>query len=56
MIVVADTSPICYLILINEVELLAVLFRTLAIPRAVGQELHHPGVPAAVAEWVRSPP
>ena len=56
MIVVADTSPICYLILIDEVELLAELFGVVCIPEAVASELRHPAVPAPVAEFLAAPP
>ncbi|MFM2314486.1 MAG: hypothetical protein RLZZ04_3762 [Cyanobacteriota bacterium] len=39
MIVVADTSVLCYLILIEQVELLPHLFGEIAIPQAVYEEL-----------------
>ena len=39
MIVVSDTSPICYLLLIGEIELLPQLYSQVIIPRIVGQEL-----------------
>jgi predicted nucleic acid-binding protein len=39
MIVVADTSVLCYLVLIEQVELLPYLFGQIAIPQAVFEEL-----------------
>lgn len=56
MIVVCDTSPICYLILIGEVELLASLFGEIAIPPQIRTELMAPGAPAPVREWIGTPP
>jgi predicted nucleic acid-binding protein len=39
MIIVSDTSPICYLLLIGEIELLPQLYGQVLIPQAVQQEL-----------------
>lgn len=39
MIVVADASPICYLLLIGYVDLLQRLFGQVVIPQAVHDEL-----------------
>jgi predicted nucleic acid-binding protein len=39
VIAVADTSPICYLVLIGEVELLEKLFTRFFVPEAVVAEL-----------------
>lgn len=39
MIVVADTTPINYLILIEEIDLLPKLYGRVIIPRAVNEEL-----------------
>ncbi|MGH9453426.1 MAG: DUF3368 domain-containing protein [Terriglobia bacterium] len=52
MIVVADTSPLNYLVLIGEAELLYRLYGRVLIPRAVLSELQDPGAPSAVAEWI----
>ena len=56
MITVADTSPICYLLLIGEIELLPTLFGEVVIPNAVAEELHHPLAPAVLREWLELPP
>ena len=51
-VVVADTTPLNYLILIGQVELLRELFGKVMIPEAVLAELRHPKAPAAVATWL----
>jgi predicted nucleic acid-binding protein len=56
MIVVADTSPINYLILIGHIDVLAQLYGEVVIPPAVQQELHAPLAPAVVREWIACPP
>jgi predicted nucleic acid-binding protein len=48
MIVVADASPICYLLLIGYVDLLQRLFGQVVIPQAVHDELSAEGAPAIV--------
>lgn len=39
MIVIADTTPVSYLILINEINILALLYGRVIIPMAVFEEL-----------------
>jgi predicted nucleic acid-binding protein len=56
MIVIADSAPINYLVLIGESELLPRLYEGVAIPTAVLMELRSPGAPAPVREWARHPP
>jgi len=56
MLVVADTTPINYLILIGQVEILPSLFERVVIPQAVATELQHPRAPAAVRAWIETPP
>jgi predicted nucleic acid-binding protein len=56
MIVVADTSPINYLILIEEIDILAKMYVRVVIPRAVREELLRPSTPEMVRNWIsRSP-
>jgi len=45
MIVVSDTSPLNYLVLINEIDLLPKLFGNVIIPEAVLAELSQRGTP-----------
>ncbi len=49
MIVVADTSPICYLLLIDEIDLLRQLYGRALIPQVVQQELADERSPATSA-------
>jgi predicted nucleic acid-binding protein len=56
MIAVADTSPLCYLILISEVDLLRKLFSEVVIPAAVMTELLHEDAPEAVRGWATNLP
>ena len=50
-VVVADTSPINYLVWIGEVDLLQHLYGEVLIPDIVASELLDPDAPPAVAEW-----
>lgn len=54
--VVADTGPVQYLVLINEIELLPRLFAEVTIPTAVQAEMLHPAAPEAVRNWATTPP
>ncbi len=56
MIVVADTSPLNYLVLIGEADLLHRLYDRVLIPQAVLSELQHSETPLAVVEWVKRHP
>jgi predicted nucleic acid-binding protein len=56
MIVVADTTPINYLILIEEIEVLPKLYGRVVIPPAVREELMRPRAPTRVQEWMNEPP
>jgi predicted nucleic acid-binding protein len=40
MIVVSDTSPICYLLLIDRISILQGLYDVVVIPQAVADELN----------------
>ena len=56
MIVVSDTSPLNYLVLIGCIELLPQLFDQVFIPQAVLDELNHERTPEAVRQWVAALP
>lgn len=56
MIIVSDTSPLNYLVLIGEVELLTQLFGQVIVPSAVARELRHPATPELVKQWIDLPP
>ena len=56
MIVVSDSSPLNYLVLINAVQILPELFGEILIPDAVLRELQDPGTPPNVAAWIAQRP
>jgi predicted nucleic acid-binding protein len=56
LLVVADTSPIRYLVQIGHIDLLPRLFEKVLIPGVVADELRHPSAPKAVQSWMREPP
>lgn len=56
MIVVADSSPLHYLILLEQTELLRRLYGEVVIPDMVVAELTAEGSPRQVTEWLSSPP
>ena len=56
MIVVADTSPINYLVLIEEIDVLAKMYGRIVIPPAVRDELLRPSAPATVRAWMSQSP
>ena len=56
MIVVSDTSPINYLLLINQVDLLPRLFERIIIPEAVSEEMLASGSPLTVQKWIKNSP
>jgi predicted nucleic acid-binding protein len=55
-LVVADTGPLNYLLLIDAVELLPKLFEKVFTPAAVQAELLDPDAPAIVRAWAAQPP
>jgi predicted nucleic acid-binding protein len=56
MIVVADTTPLHYLILIRHDDLLPRLFGSVLIPPAVLAELQHAETTYSVRHWFAHPP
>ena len=57
MIVVADTGPLHYLILLEHAELLHRFYDEVVVPDAVADELASPSAPSAVRDWMaRAPP
>jgi predicted nucleic acid-binding protein len=55
-VVVADTGPLNYLVLIDAIDVLPKLFGKTIIPAAVYDELTHSGAPATVRAWATSSP
>ncbi len=56
MIVVCDTSPINYLLLIGQIDLLNRLFGQIIIPDLVRDEMLDPSAPLILQEWIVKPP
>jgi len=56
MIIVSNTSPINYLILIQQIDLLPQLFQQIIIPQAVYLELSDAAAPIVVQIWIAKPP
>jgi predicted nucleic acid-binding protein len=55
-LVIADTGPIHYLLLIDAIGILPELYDRVLLPTAVRNELTHPNSPAAAKEWIAALP
>src|SRR5205809_3463150 len=56
LLVIADTSPVRYLVQIGQVDLLTRLFEQVKLPSVVAGELTHPSAPALVQAWMAQLP
>lgn len=56
MIVIADTSPLNYLIWIGEIEVLPQLYTSILVPPSVFIELKRSHAPEPVRHWIKQPP
>jgi predicted nucleic acid-binding protein len=56
MIVVADSGPLHYLILLEHTELLRRFYGQVVVPESVASGLSATGAPAVVREWITKPP
>ena len=56
MIVVADSSPLHYLILLEQAPLLHRFYGDVLVPEAVAVELRAARAPQPVREWMSRPP
>src|SRR5438128_4470165 len=56
MIVVSDTSPLNYLVLIGADQVLPSLFGRVLTPPEVLAEMQHAKAPARVSAWAKNPP
>ena len=56
MIVVSDTTPLRYLVVLGQLDRLPRLFGRIHCPDAVIRECRHPCAPAVLREWAESPP
>ena len=55
-LVIADTGPVNYLLLIGHIEILPALFERVILPSAVKDELANPDTPLLVRNWIAAPP
>ena len=55
-VVISDTSPLHYLILIGHAELLSALYTEVLVPEAVALELRQPSTPEPVRSWMEHSP
>jgi predicted nucleic acid-binding protein len=55
-LVIADTGPINYLILIGHTDILPALFQRVVLPVAVRDELKNRKAPPIVQQWIANPP
>jgi len=56
MIVIADTAPLLYLVLIDQADLLRAFYQQVFIPEAVVLELSARGAPPKLSQWLAGPP
>jgi predicted nucleic acid-binding protein len=56
MLVIADNTPLRYLILLGYADILPALYGRVIIPHAVLAELQHPHTPEVVRVWMSNPP
>jgi predicted nucleic acid-binding protein len=55
-LLIADTGPVNYLILIRHIDLLPRMFERVVIPVVVRTELSSPVAPPLVQRWIATPP
>jgi predicted nucleic acid-binding protein len=55
-LVIADTGPVNYLILIGHIDVLPAIFEKVVLPAAVRDELKHCKASAIVQQWIADPP
>ena len=56
MLVVSDDTPLHYLVLIGEIDLLRELYRVVVVPTALIEELSAPQAPVKVQRWIADLP
>jgi predicted nucleic acid-binding protein len=56
MIVIADASPLHYVVLIEQIAVLSLLYGQVIVPSVVCEELQQPQTPQVVRLWMAHPP
>jgi len=54
--VITNSSPLCYLILIDQIQLIHSIFKKIHVPEAFVSELDDAGDPPEVRKWIPRPP
>lgn len=55
-LVIADTGPVNYLLLVGHIDILPALFERVILPSPVRDELANADAPALVRDWIADPP
>jgi predicted nucleic acid-binding protein len=55
-VVVSDTTPLHYLILVGQETILQKLYGSVIVPPAVLEELGHSSAPVQISNWAANPP
>ncbi len=55
-VIISDTGPVNYLVLLGRIEILGAMFERVILPEAVRAELLHSKAPFEVQEWAKQPP
>lgn len=55
-VVVADTGPVHYRLLIDQIALLPALFERVFLPATVQAEMLDPKTPVSIRQWIVTPP
>jgi predicted nucleic acid-binding protein len=55
-LVIADTGPVNYLLLIGHIDILPALFNKVILPSVVRDELANPKAPIPVQNWIANAP
>jgi predicted nucleic acid-binding protein len=56
VLVIADSSPIHYLLLIGHIDILTFLYERIIVPDIVISELRHRRTPQIVRDWIEARP
>src|SRR5262245_28303621 len=56
ILIVADSSPIRYLVVIGTIDVLPKIYDRIVLPPVVAQELMHPNAPEKVRAWASELP
>jgi predicted nucleic acid-binding protein len=55
-VIISDMSPLRYLVLIDQIDILPGLYAEVLIPESVASELNQLATPELVRHWISLPP